>query len=371
MALAIPYFLTAIAMFIISHGVPNLPLGYHEEGTNFRKSQVVKFWVFLLFILLVSICAFKQVSAESVDEYAYRNRFDRYYGLSFNEAMEECEGEYINGILVWISTRLFESNQGIFVVFGTLTAFFYIKAIRKFSKDFSFGIALLLVMGIIYTSFNITQQSLACAIFVCYSDLIYKKKLWKYLIVVIVCIFIHKASIVLLLFYLFSSSKLASGKGKIYIVLFSFVFILMYKNVGIIAENFDFLAQYVDIAEGGSDRGIKAITILINCVPALVSLLFLREIDEEDRITGLAVNMSFMHAAIYLAGTFDRYIARLGMYTEPFCLILLSRFAVLLRNEKYYQIFKYIAIILYSIELYLRFKNDRFEYNFDVLKGIF
>lgn len=364
MPLWIPYFLTALGMYIFAHGVPNAPYDFYEECNKLRKKTGIKLCILIVLGILVSICAFKSISANAVDEYAYRIRFDSYDGLSFKAAMNFCEGEYINGFLVWISTVMFKTNQGIFIVFGTLTALFYTIAINKYSRDYSFAIALLMMTGVICTSFNITQQSLACAILVCFSDTIYKRRFWKFIVVVLVCFFIHKASIFILVFYIFSSPKFASGKGKYYIVLFCAFFILLYKNVGLLAQKFPMLEQYVDIVEDGSRAGINGITILINCVPAMVAILYLNKINEEDLITGLSVNMCFMHAAIYIAGIFDRYIARLGMFTSPFVIIFLSRSADLFENKKYLQMYKLLAILFYSIELFLRITDYRFVYNF-------
>lgn len=364
MQLYIPYFLTTIAMLAFSFGVPNSQIEYGRDYDKASSSNRRNLCFFIIVLILVLFCAFKQIEAESIDEWAYRRRFLSYSGLSFSDVLEKCDGEYINGILTWLSTLLFKSDQGIFIVFGTLTVIFYLEAIRKYSCDFSFGVVLLMAMGIINTSFNITQQALACAIFVCFSNFIFEKKLFKFLLLVIACVLIHKASIILLVFWLFASSKKdrTPMKSLIFSVLVAFCVIYIYKSIPLLAQKITFLAPYIDSVEQGHE-GVKTITTAINCVPAIIAAFYLFSDIEHDKITDFSANISLFHAAIYVASLSDRYIARLGMYTLPFCVMFYSRFALLM-SKKSKTVFILFVVALYSLELYLRFRGCTYTFNF-------
>lgn len=365
MQLWIPYFMAAGIMAFFSLGVPDVRSLDGVSYISQRKTTQVKLCLFVITAVLLTICAFKMVSAAAVDEYAYRNRFHRYEGLALLSALEKSEGELVNGLLTWIATVIFQSDQGIFIVFGSLTAILYSLTIVKYCKDYTFGIILLMVIGIINTTFNITQQGLACAVFVYFSRYIYEKKFIKFLLVVLVCFLIHKASIVLMLAYFLKPSRDGTAKIRPILLIASLIFAVAYKSVEIIATFFPMLQQYVDIVAQGHE-GTILVTVLINCVPALIAILYTKNIRAGDHVTALAANMSIVHAGIYIACIFDRYIARLGMYTAPFCVIFLANSTDKFGSRESIRLYKVIAVVLYSIELFLRMRGYTYEFNFSL-----
>lgn len=362
MQLWIVYLTSCFLLFLITFNMGIISPQYNGICSQYRNyKENVHFYIATIFIMI--LCASKKVTAVSIDEWVYRRRFTAYAMTSFGDMLENCGGEYINGILTWISAHIFKTDQGIFIVFGVLTVLFYMLAIRKYSRDCRYAVLLLMVMGVINTSFNITQQSLACAILLYFCNYIYERKFWKYLLVVIVCTLIHKVSIVALLFYFFSGKGKAQNTKKIVIAL-TVIIVIVYSNIPRLAASFPFLEPYVLTTINGHE-GVRFITIIINIIPAICAVLCsLRKIiDEEDKITELCGNMCYMHAGIYLASMYDRYIARLAMFTLPFCVIFFSR-STHLFTERSERIFKIMTILLYFIELYLRMRGYQYEFNF-------
>lgn len=363
MPLYIPYFLVTLVISLLAMFVPdfNRCTGKfkNEISNRNRYKQIIGCITIILFVF----CAFKMVSANSVDEYAYRRRFSIYANYSFQDVFEQCDGEYVNGILVWISTCIFQDTQGIFIVFNGLSAFFYLKAIKKCSIDYAFGIMLLMVTGIISTSFNITQQSLACAIFACYCTVINDRRPFRFLLLVAVCFLIHKASLIMILFYLCGRRSKGTVKVYAYIPLVAFIVVFLYRNIGKIAPFLGMLDQYVVIAEQGH-TGVNILTIIINCIPGVLALLSRNMVGDEDGITALSANMCLIHMGIYLASYIDRYIARMAMFSAPFVVIFLSRSRRFFRTEQDFQLFKILAVFLYSIEFFLRMRGTTYMFNF-------
>jgi hypothetical protein len=267
--------------------------------------------------------------------------------------------------LVWLSTRIFQSDQGIFIVFNTLTVLFYLGAIKKYCRDYAFAVVLLMVMGIINTSFNITQQSLAVAIFVYYSSCIYERKLWKFILLVSCCYFIHRASIILPLFYFLGSERFSVRKNNVCILFGAFVLAYLYSKISYLAQIFPMLEQYGTIYEEGHE-GVRMVTIAINCVPAVLAFLYTNHINPDDKITALSANMCIANAAIYIVCIMDRYIARLAMFTAPFCIIFMSRSIDLFGRRESVRLYKFLVITLYSIVLYLQIKGYTYTFNFSI-----
>lgn len=362
MSLWIPYFGVTAVMFLLSLGIPNLNI-YDDSCINIREEKNSRIIIIIIALILILFCAFKSVSAVAIDEYAYRNRFNFYAVASFQGIFELCDGEYINGILVWLSTRIFHNTQGIFIVFNGLSAFFYLNAIKKYSIDYTFGISLLMVTGMINTLFNITQQSLACAIFVCYCSVINDRKPFRFVLLVVVCFWIHKASLIMVLFYLCGRRTKERAKVYPYIPLVAFIVGFLYQNIGKIAPFLEMLDQYVAIVEQGH-AGVRIFTIIINCVPGVLALVSRNMVDSEDGITALSANMCLVHMGIYMASYIDRYIARMAMFSAPFVVIFLSRSRRFFRTYQDFQLFKILAVSLYSIELFLRMRGTTYMFNF-------
>lgn len=361
MRIYIPYFCVTVLISLLAMAIPNLSGNYEEYGL--RNNKPYKQIICCVVIVLFFFCAFKMVSAGSIDEYAYRRRFNIYANASFQNIFELCDGEYINGILVWISTQIFHDTQGIFIVFNGLTIYFYLKAIKKYSIDYAFGISLLMVTGIVNTMFNITQQSLACAIFVCFCSVLNDRKLFHFVILVTVCYLIHRASIILAVFYLCGKRLKKTARVYPYLLLVSFLIAYLYRNMGKIVPLLGMLDQYVSI-EAQGHAGVNILTIGINCVPGILALLSRKMIDDEDGITALSANMCLIHMGIYIASYLDRYIARMAMFSAPFVVIFLSRSRRFFRTEQNYQVFKDFAILLYSIEIFLRMRGTTYMFNF-------
>lgn len=365
MAIWIPYFSVAFFMWLFSSFVPDID--NDDNRICYKKDYEVRrvcFAAFCVAVLLIVFCAFKQVSAGAIDEYAYRNRFVNYFGKNIRTILTYSEGEYVNGFLVWIATRLFDTSQGIFIVYGALTALFYLGTIRKYSRNYSYAVVLLMVTGIINTSLNITQQSLACAIIAYNSDLILNRKFLKYTAVVLLCCTIHSSSIIAIMFYfLYTENLLKDRKTTWRTALVAVGIFVVYCLIPRLAVYIPFLSSYTsDVTEGHA--GVRLITILINCVPALIAVLGKKMIREDDRISVFCSNMCILHGAIYAVCIVDRYIARLAMFTDIFCVLFLARVASSVFNRESEKLFRIVSVILYSIELFLRMRGTTYMFNF-------
>lgn len=362
MSLWIPYFGVTILMVLFSLNIPDI-WWYEKNGRKVRGWRSYRNAFLVVTFILIIFCAFRSINASSIDEYAYRNRFFRYQGYDFATALEKANGEYLNSVLTWFVSRVFHSSQGIFIVYGSLTALLYMMSLKKYSGNFSFAVALLMCTGIINTSFNITQQCLACAMIVFFSNYIYERKLCKFLLVVLCCYSIHSSAIILLLLYLCGDDRNRAARIKPYLLLVSFVIVYFYSNLFVLVDRFPMLEQYIERAGNLSGVSTNWMTILVNCVPAIFALVTESKFSGDDKITILSGNACLLHAAIYMVAILDNYIARLAVYTAPFCVIFLSRTLKIFKKGSQ-KIFIFIVVMLYSIEIYLRMRGSIYMFNF-------
>lgn len=356
MSICYPYFLVALIVGIIGVCVPNLHVIDTQEYRFIRKKY--RLYTFLICVIVVIFSSFRMISAASIDEYAYRNRFTYYAGMDLASVIKDTT-EPIFASIVWFSTRLFSTNQGIIIVTGFLTVVLLLGSIKKYSSDYSFACVVLFVSGVVYTTFNGIQQYLAAAIMVFAFDAAYNKKLKKFLLFVVLCTLIHNASIFLLLFYPLANQATGSKKMWMYNVIFLIAGALFYRSVPNIAENYGIFAEYVDKLSVGH-HGVQTITIMINLVPAFLAVICRKKIGN-DKITSSFANIVILHAMIYLLASIDVYIARLAIFTAPFTVIFLSRIVRYLKDAK---IIKFFAILLYTIVCYLQLRGIIYDFNF-------
>ena len=351
-----PYFLITLIIGIIASSIPNLSVQNTQEYVYIRKKYNLAYF----FISIICICfsAFRMISATNIDEYAYRNRFDAFSGMDFMTVIKETT-EPLFSCIVWISTKIFHTNQGIIIVTGTLTVLLILGALKKYSSDFSFACIILFVTGTMYNTFNGIQQYLAAAIMLYAFDAVYNKKLRQFLFIVFICSLVHNASIFLLIFYPLANAKVGSVKMWIYNGLLLLGGILFYRAVPDMAGKYGVLTEYVDILNGGH-HGVKSITILVNLVPAVFAFLG-RKNFFEDRVTAAFANITILHGAIYLLASVDVYIARLAIFTTPLTIIFLSRVTRYLKTASE---IKFMAVILYSIVCYLQLRGIVYNFNF-------
>lgn len=356
MSICYPYFLVALIVGTIGLSVPNLHVLDTQEYIFIRNKYRLS--LALISIIVVMFSAFRMISAASIDEYAYRNRFTHYAGMDFASVIRESTEPVFSGI-VWLSTKIFSTNQGIIIITGSLTVLLLLGAIKKYSSDYSFACVVLFVSGVMYTTFNGIQQYLAAAIMIFAFDAAYNKKLRKFLVIVFLCSLIHNSSVFLLLFYLLANEETGSKKMWMYNVAFLIAGLFFYRAVPSIAENYGVLAEYVDKLTVGH-HGVQNITILINLVPAFLAVICRKGIGD-DRVTSAFANITILHAMIYMLASIDVYIARLAIFTAPFTVIFLSR---IMRYIKDAMIVKLLAIVLYAMVCYLQLRGIVYTFNF-------
>lgn len=356
MSIYYPYFLITLVIGTLGMEVPNLSLQNTKEYQMIRKKS--RLFTILICLIVVIFSSFRMISAPSIDEYAYRNRFLSLANLDFLTAINDTT-EPIFTSIVWLSTRLFNTDQGVIIVTGLLTVVLLFSAIKKYSSDYAFACVILFVSGNMYNTFNGIQQYLSAVVMLFAFDTAYNKRFKSFFLIVIICTLIHNASIFLLLFYPLANTKTGSIKMWVYNVAFLVGGLLFYRAVPFLAENYGVLTEYVNILTTGH-YGVQTITILINMVPAFFALICRNNL-QNDKVTSSFANITILHAMIYLLAGIDTYIARLAIFTAPFTVIFLSR---IMRYVKDSSIIKLLAILLYSVVCFLQLQGILYFFNF-------
>ncbi len=355
------YFFVALVCGIIAYfSTYGKPAILDIDGVVQKKRQRMFFYLMLVAVLIV-FSGFRQLAVGGMDEYAYRNRFNMFQGLSLSEALSLNPMEPLISLVVFVSTRIFDVSQGFLLLSSIIILLPILKSFSKYSVDFAYAIVLLFVTTQLYNSFNGIAQFLAAAIYLLAIPYIYKRQFWKYALVVAICCMFHMGSIILLPIYFIAMNRTDSLKGIFTSVVVLVVLIIAYGSLGEIISVTGMLDDYMFVVEEGH-HGVNIITIVINCVPAALAL-YASRFTKDDKVTIICGNMCVLHALIYIASTMDVYIARFAIFTCTFVILYLSRITKVFSNE-FKIVFKFGSVLLYSIVCYMYIDNAKYFFNF-------
>lgn len=355
------YFFMAFVCGVIAYfSTYGKPAKLDSNGVVQKKRHRIFFYLLMIAILIV-FSGFRQLHVAGMDEYAYRNRFNEFTGMSFSEALAFTPNEPLMSLLVFLSTRIFDVSQGFLFLSSTIVLLPIITSFSKYSIDFAYAVVLLFATTMLYNSFNGIAQFLAAAIYLFAIPYMYKRQFWKYVLIVAICCMFHMGSIILFPIYFIVMNRTDSLKGIITSVLVLAVIVVAYGSLESIINTTGMLDDYMFVVQEGH-HGVNIITIIINCVPAALALYSSRY-TKDDKVTTICANMCVLHALIYIASIMDVYIARFAIFTCTFVILYLSRITKVFSKE-FKIIFKICSVGLYSIVCFLTISDARYSFNF-------
>ena len=229
----------------------------------------------------------------------------------------------------------------------------YVFVIYKFSCDpiFSF----IIFYCIIYMDTNNgLRQMVAASIVIMAFPLITDKKIWKYVLYVLVVLLamqFHASASVCTLIALVAIGKPFNNKVKLalaFAVLFSFLPEFINKYIGSFFSDSKYLS-YLDMS--GGMTFLRA--FVTGIFPAALSILYLRkckknnlEIGYEE---GVLVNFVFINTMFVIMGCYMQYWNRMAFYTAFAPIVLLPKLAYELFVKSQRRLVKLLAVLCYSV----------------------
>lgn len=351
-------FLILIAItYPLSKGAVNLS-GSKDGRLGSTNEMGVKIVVFLVFLILAFTFGFRGISAAVNDEYAYRNRVLRMVGKELPSVMKGTS-EYIDTLACWIVAKVLPGeSQWILVYYSTVTYALFVIFIYKYCDNFEFGILLLFLLNMVNVSMNTMQQMEAVAITTLGIPYVYKRNFIKYAIVIAVAAMVHNSAIVLIAIYFIANMKPWSAR---YVgVAFAFVIIMVLFNT--VAP--DMFSRMDILEEYGSSygSGVKAITVIVAFIPVLFAFSMKSYFPDDDAAFNCAVNMSLVYAMIYLVSTQNKYVARFGMFIQPYLIVLYTKALTHLKKDNLSTIVRFGLVAGYGATMIYFVQNIRYRF---------
>lgn len=247
--------------------------------------------------------------------YGYEERIERWF-----EYLIEYNEPGLN-ILAKIGSLIYDSPITMFFLASLVTIFLYTNTIKKYSNVFLISMCLYLFVGSWHGSFNAVRQYLAAAVLFAGHRFIFEKKLFKYILVVLVAMAFHRTAIIMLPIYFLVGKRFTWKNIGIVIVV-----------VGIIRLSYDNIFATMSYFKGSDVTQYSYMSLEVNllriCValaPVVIAIYMKNWVLLQDAETQMYIMLMTIHAGLSIATQGSAYLARGGIYTETYMVFALPK----------------------------------------------
>lgn len=331
------------------------------------------------FFFIVGVVIFAYVTGQRFafgDTYAYMKSFSETTATASDVLNNFQFGEEQLFLLINSFIRQYISTDPRMFVeiisFITIFPIFYFY--YNYSGDLKFALLLFVLSGCWEHTMNGMRQYLASVIMLMAFSLLYKRKWYLYIPIVILAAQIHTSAYIFIVVY-FIANKPAWGKFTKIMLVIGLFLLVTYPVTGsfmnrLFAESTEYGEKY-NTSEFSYNINIFRVAVMF--VPVVVSFINRKNMIGKYKYYDIVFNMSLLCAMCTLIGLFSAVYARLNLYFEVFNVILLVwNINDMIKQEKYYWIKKvclacYIAYFIYQMiftynlnwyERYLFFCNN-------------
>lgn len=248
------------------------------------------------------------------------------------------------------------------IVLSALTILCYYKMFKKHSQDYLVSLVMLIVLDNYFISFNLVRNILACALFFLVSELIISKKLFQYIIFILLISTIHKTAILMLPMYWILGMDFRIKKHHIFPLLFllsSIIFMIFFNEIVFFTQRFigyDWDKSGYGIGKGSIGSLMKSIFLFI-IVLVLMTKNDYANIKERIWFNGCIFNVFFQFCSFRLF-----MMQRIGFYFSGFFLLLIP-LLISRKGGRERKLWKY-AIIGFCILYAVLFRRNTIYYTF-------
>lgn len=224
-------------------------------------------------------------------------------------------------ILAKIASLIYDNPVTMFFLASLITVVLYVNTIKKYSNDFLFSMCLYIFVGSWHGSFNGVRQYLAAAVLFAGHRFIYEKKLFKYILVVLLAMSFHRTAIIMLpIYFLVGKRYTWKNIGVVVIV------------VGLIRFSYDNIFATMSYFKGSDvtqydymNTDVNLLRICVALAPVLIAIYMKKWVLSQDPETQMYIMLLTINAGLSLATQGSAYLARGGIYTETYMVFAIPR----------------------------------------------
>lgn len=317
----LPYLALLVVIFTLSYYVQTQQRVSIRNLNRNAHTQEGRWVLIILTVILILFAGLRD--AVGSDYGIYRWLFGVYMETPIWETLFVEEGFFwgIASILGFFTKDVLI----MYIVTSAIIVVLIVKLISKYSINFSLSMFLYLAMMDYFNSFNGVRQWVASAIIITGFPLLLENKKWKYCLVILFAYFFHNSAIIVLPFVFILHWKPREGKTYVlYLIIFAFFFAFP----GLTNKIFEFIApdNYKKYFNNDWDDGVNIIRVVVYALPVVLTRIFYDKITEnesEKPLIDLLINLSTIHFMIYVLGTRNTTLARIGLYFSIYNVLLI------------------------------------------------
>lgn len=332
---------------------------YSVETVNGKKEYRMKFLpALILFLPIIFMAGFRDASVG--DTYVYITNYQDIPGtigglINYLPSVSKDQGfTLLSGIIKMIAGN----NAKIYLlILAAIQGIILVCVFRKYSADYLTAIFLFIAStDYISWMFNGIRQFTAVTIIFAATPLILKKKYIPLIVVILLAATIHASALLMLPVVFIVQGKAWNTKTILFIIasMVALVFVDQFTNVldTLLADT-----QYTNVVsdwQSWNDNGTNAIRVLVYSVPAILSLIGKKYIDQaDDPVVNVCSNMSIISMGLYIIsiGTSGIMLGRLPIYVSLYGYIQMIWSINNMFTEKSAKLIK-IAMILFYLAFY-------------------
>lgn len=313
-------------------------------------------WIFVIlaFIPLVILVATRSMYIG--DTVTYKSQFERIPTIyeEFVPYLSKVEKDKAFTILIYILKTIFIKDYlTFFYVIAIIQSYFLAVVFRKYSDEFVFTFFLFIASGD-YISWmcNGIRQFIAVTIIFCATPLFLKRKYFWSIVVIAIASLFHMTALLMIPLLFVCLGKPWNKKTLIFIVLvvLAILFVGTFTNILSDVTEGTSYNQSLDYYTSHGDTGTNILRVAFYSIPAVISLIKKKEIEERnDIVLDFCTNASIVSAGIYLVSAFTSgiLIGRLPIYVSLYSHILMTNVLFTVFKKETRTIYIAGTVILY------------------------
>lgn len=311
-----------------------------EKDVLTKKNSFNLFFSFLSFLSLFFISSFRDgigidytnyiINFEIIRDFGFKTRFE--YGFwALNRLISYFTYNYI-----WV-----------FIFTSLIVIILLYTAISQYSNDAKFTLLLYFCLGFYIMGFTLIRQAIGMGIIMISLKFIYERKLFQYLLLIILASLFHISAIIFLPAYFICTKKISLKLTAFYLF---FSFIISSTLVFFTKFFFGYSTYYFDLLNVESSN-FPINKIFINVILMIFCMIKKDYIQEQFKYGRILINLQIMATSLTIAMSNIAVADRFTLYYTVFQIFLIPCiFSSYVKNKYLGIVFK---VILFSVLLLL------------------
>lgn len=321
-------------------------LGYFGRYFGVKKdSGLIKinlFFFSIVTLIFILVCGLR---SNIGDTYFYKHSYNLLVITGESSGYEKGFIELMK-ILVKIST----DPQILIFTVAFICNLFILLSLKREATYFELSLYIFITSGYYLVTMNGMRQTMVAGVFFFFGiDFIKKRRLFSYIILLLMLTYFHKSVIFMLPVYFLAKERSFSKKMGLLIFGTLTVTVMFSQFVGVLKNISGDYGHYIDNFNEG---GAHILRMVIDFVPVVLSYIYRDSLREKWKYSNIFINISVLNLLFMILALENWIFARISLYTSISNFILLP---YIIKNSINYNMKKIIymgCIICYFIYFY-------------------